>query len=424
MAWENTLLPASFKGIEFEIVSVTDEIERAVAIHEYPYTDGASTEDMGRSGRRIPMCAIFYGDDYEIALQQFIDAIDEAGSGELIHPVFGSIEAQFMRASIQHDALLPDQARVNLDFLENDIDTRLFDREIPLQQVEAINQAADVALTAANDRFIPDLDAYLNLPSIVRDQLSADMLQVMGNMRGYCDQLLAARSWIASGVSYLNSPQSFVDDLTGGLVSRIQAIFSPIDLRIAGFGGDASAPAPGYSNSGIGTVWSAPLADIRRPLLAPALTQDGPPPQPFLAAHVAIQQAVAVAGCAAQIYDRALAAAALTPADIETIASDTRAALNETIALVRATYPDVVKSRPITEPLKMLALSVTIAAEKIIRARPALIDRVVDTPGNLQLIAHFWYQDYHRADELLRLNPLVSNPNIIAAGTTLRAYAA
>lgn len=424
MAWENTLLPASFKGIQFECVSVTDEIERAVAIHEYPYADGASTEDMGRGGRRIPMRAVFYGDDYEIALQQFIDALDEAGSGELIHPILGSIEAQFLRASIQHEAALPDQVWLNLDFVENDLDTRLFDREIPLQQVEAINQAADQALTAANFRFVLDLDACLNLPSIVRDQLSADMLQVMDTMRDYCDQALEARSWIASGVFYLNFPLAFVDDLTGGLVSRIKAIFSPIDLRVNGFGGDSSAPTPGYSNNGIGAVWSAPIADIRRPLLVPALAQDGPATQPFLIAHVGVQQAVAVAGSAAQILDLALSAAALTPADIETIASDTRTALNEAIALVRVTYPDIVKSRPITEPLKMLALSVTSAAEKIIRAKPALIDRVVETPGNLQLLAHLWYGDYHRADEMLRLNPKVSNPNFIKSGSTLRVYAA
>jgi len=242
--------------------------------------------------------------------------------------------------------------------------------------------------------------------------LSADMLEVMDTMRTYCDDLLEARSWVASGVFYLNNPVAFVDDLTSGLVSRMKAIFSPIDLRI------------GYSSNGIGSVWSAPLSDIQRPLLVPTLAQDGSPTQAFLTTHIAVQQAVTVAGCSSQIYDRALAAGAMTPAEIEAIAFDTRTAINEAIALVRATYPDIVKSRPITEPLKSLALSVTIAAEKIIRAKPPLIDRLVETPGNLQLLAFLWYGDYHRADEILRLNPQISNPNFITTGSTLRAYAA
>jgi prophage DNA circulation protein len=421
MAWENTLLPASFRGLEFEVVSISDDIERALAVHEYPYADGASIEDLGCGVRRICLCAVFYGDNYEERLQEFLDAIDVPGSDELIHPVFGPIEAQFLRATIPHEATLPDQTRVNLDFLQNDIDVPLFDRVLPVQQVEAINEAADDTLAASQEQFILDLDSCLNLPSIARDALSADMLEVMDTMRGYCDQLLEARSWIASGVFYLNNPIAFVDEVTGGLVSRIKAIFSPLDLRINGFGGGKST---GVASFGIGSVWSAPIADIQRPLLVPKLAQDGTATQPFLLAHLSVQQSVAVAGSAAQVLDRALDTAVLTPADIETIAADTRTAINATIALVRATYPDVVKSRPITEALKMLALSVSDAAEKIIRAKPPLIDRVVDTPGNLQLLAHLWYGDHHRADEMLRLNPKVSNPNFIGYGSTLRVYAA
>ena len=139
--------------------------------------------------------------------------------------------------------------------------------------------------------------------------------------------------------------------------------------------------------------------------------------------YLDVQQAVAVAGSAAQIFDRALSAKALTPVDIETIAGDARSAINAAIASVRATYPDIVKEMPITEPLKMLALSITVAAEKIIQAKPPLIDRLVDAPGNLQLIAHLWYGDHRRADEMLRLNPQISNPNSIVTGSTLRVYA-
>jgi prophage DNA circulation protein len=422
MAWAKTLLAASFRGVAFEVASTNDDIERSVVSNEYPFVDGANVRDMGRKGNRISMTAVFYGDDYESRLQKFLKVLDIPGSGELIHPIFGSLQAQFVRTSIPHDALLPDQTKISLEFLEDKLRAPLFDRVLPVQQVEAINKAADAALIASKNQFKIDIGKCLSLPSILRDKLSADMLSVMGTMRGYCDQLLEARSWVASGLFYLNNPLAFFDDLTDGLISRIQAIFSPIDLRIGS--DDSSDAIPGYTNIGIAAVWSAPLADITRALLTPTLAQDGPATQPFLITHIAIQQAIAVAGCAAQIYDKALSAAALTPTDIETIAGDARTAISDTIALVRATYPDMVQSRPITEPLKMLALAVTQAAEKLIHAKPALIDRLVETPGNLQLLAHLWYGDYHRADEMLRLNPQVRNPNFITSGSTLRVYAA
>lgn len=425
MAWENTLLPASFRGIEFEVATTGDDIERAIVTHEYPYVDGASVEDMGRAPRRITMTAVFYGDDYEIQLQQLLEALDTPGAAELIHPVFGSITAQFVRTNIPHEAEKPDQTRLPLEFLEKRLQGPLFDRVLPLQQVESVNGAADAALAAASARFALDIGGVLSLPGLVRAQLSADMLGVMDQMRGYCDQLVDARGWLASGLYYLNNPLAFVDDLTGGLVSRLQALTTPIDLRVGYTGADlAAGVVSGYTRGGLETVWNAPKTSLQQPLLVAAGRSSAAPFQPYLVAHVDVQMAIVVAACAAKIFAKDLADAVMTPADIETIAGDTRTTINLAIARVRTTFPEIVQSRPITEPLKALALTVTTAAEKLISVRPPLVDRVVDTPGNLQLLAHLWYGDFHRADELLRLNPLVKNPNLITAGGTLRAYAA
>jgi prophage DNA circulation protein len=425
MAWKNTLLPASFRGIGFEVAATGDDIERAVVAHEYPYVDGAQVEDLGRGARRISMTAVFYGDDYEIQLQQLLEAIDVPGAAELIHPVFGSITAQFVRTSIPHEAALPDQTRITLEFLESRLQAPLFDRVLPLQQVESVNSAADTALAAASARFAFDIGRVANLPGLVRDQLSADMLGVMDRMRGYCDQLVGARAWLASGVYYLNNPIAFVDDLTGGLVSRLQALTTPIDLRVGYTGADpAAGVVSGYTRGGLETVWNAPKNSLQQPLLVTEGRSSAAPIQPYLVAHVDVQMSIVVAACAAKIFAKDLTDAVMTPADIETIAGDTRAAVNLSIALVRSTFPDIVQSRPITEPLKALALTVTDAAERLISVRPPLVDRVVETTCNLQLLAHLWYGDFHRADELQRLNPLIKNPNYIRAGSTLRAYSA
>ena len=44
-------------------------------------------------------------------------------------------------------------------------------------------------------------------------------------------------------------------------------------------------------------------------------------------------------------------------------------------------------------------------------------------PCNLHLLAHRLYQDYGRAAELNRLNPVVRCPNFVAAGQEVYGYA-
>jgi prophage DNA circulation protein len=429
MAWENTLLDASFRGVSFEVVTTGDDIERAILVNEYPYVDGASVEDMGRAPRRFSLTAIFYGEDYENRLEAFLQAIDVPGPDELIHPFFGAIRAQFMRSYISHDAHQPDSAYVTLDFLEAALNAPLFGHSLPIQQVRAIDRAAEDALAAARAGYAIDIETALEqpgtLPGLVRDKLGADMLDVIDTMHGLADQLVEARTWVASGLHYLENPLSFVNDVTGGLVARVSGLYSSFSL-LTGYSGGG----PGFTRGGLASVWHAPLVHLQQPLLpatpppSGALTTDPAAVQPFLSTHINVQQAVAIARAAEKLYSADIDETVLTPADIEVVAADTRTAILGAIDAVRLTYPDIVRSRPITEPLKGLALAVTEAAEKLIRAKPPLRDRTVTTPGNLQLIAHLWYGDYRRAAELHRLNPNIRNPNFIPAGISLRSYAA
>jgi len=58
----------------------------------------------------------------------------------------------------------------------------------------------------------------------------------------------------------------------------------------------------------------------------------------------------------------------------------------------------------------------------VLNERPPLTTRTVTLAGNLHLTAFRWYGDYSRADELLRLNPQITNPNFVMPGAVLNAY--
>ncbi|WP_256596924.1 DNA circularization N-terminal domain-containing protein [Edwardsiella hoshinae] len=94
------------------------------ADHEYPFIDGADVHDLGRKARNIRLTAVFWGEDYDTRLQNFLAVLDKAGAGELIHPVYGSIpKAQLIECQVSHDAEQPDYCTVELVFLESSTGT-------------------------------------------------------------------------------------------------------------------------------------------------------------------------------------------------------------------------------------------------------------------------------------------------------------
>ena len=109
MAWNLTLQDASFRGV-----------------HEYPYRSGAEVEDLGRKPRVIPVTAIFWGVAYESRIKALVAAFEEAGPGELIHPVFGSLTVAVRRWQIQHSAERHDYATVTFEAVEAVTDNPFF----------------------------------------------------------------------------------------------------------------------------------------------------------------------------------------------------------------------------------------------------------------------------------------------------------
>ena len=75
MAWTDTLLDATFRGVTFDCVNASDAVQRALVEHDYPYVAGADVEDMGAHARHISLRAVFYGADYETRMQAFIAAL-------------------------------------------------------------------------------------------------------------------------------------------------------------------------------------------------------------------------------------------------------------------------------------------------------------------------------------------------------------
>ena len=407
MAWVDTLLDATFRGVTFDCVNASDAVQRALVEHDYPYVAGADVEDMGAHARHISLRAVFYGADYETRMQAFIAALDGADEtlaaadaargGWLQHPVFGMMFCQVASYRVAHEAETVDEAQLEIEFVESTTAAPFFGSELAVQKAEAITQHAQAATAAATENIGATVDRMRNPLAVLDGLRSALMMPLLGITR--------AAGVLLSGMDVLSFPRAWGNDISA-LVNGI------LDLRQFG--------------SNLLSDW----ASIQNDLNAFSIFSRPPGALPYspaeaagiaaVAATVQVNTAAGLANAAGLVLAAEAATPTLTPTQLEAVANTARAAIETAIVQVRAVY-GIEQGRAMTEPLKTMALAVQEAARAIIVTRPPLIRRTVEADGNFRLLAHLWYGDHSRAPELYRLNGARSP--FVRQGEVVNAYA-
>ena len=116
--WRDQLQEASYRGVIFHVRSDEREVGRRVAVHEYPFSADPYVEDLGRAPDRFNFDAYIVGDDVFEQYQALVDALTQAGSGELIHPIFGAVEVYpTTRIRLRHQARAAGMIQLRLSFI-------------------------------------------------------------------------------------------------------------------------------------------------------------------------------------------------------------------------------------------------------------------------------------------------------------------
>lgn len=438
MSWKDSLLPASFRGVEFDCIDTRDTLSRDVAQYRYPYREGADVEDLGGKPVNTRMTAIFYGDDYETQLQTFITAINTPGNGELIHPVFGSFpKMQLLECGIFQRATDVDTAHVELVFMAAAPDQAFFSRQYPAQQADAIDLNTDSLLDEA-------LSAWNKMmASLQQLQYTMERYRNLVNTAEFMIQSLSEQitGITQSGLNYLDTPGAFVTDLKGLM--------------------DSFTDNLPFSGSSVTSDWKSLTSQSRRVVALPSLRarQGSADPNsnsgnivtvPAMATTSVMPQEdlqqitetsrltviTEMGGTAGMIFSNELQTPTLSTAQVSSILSDVRSFIDDAISAERARETlmqqeemlnnitaDTGDNADLIDTLQTLAWQLQTLAQAVILAAPPLIRRTVAGNCNLHLLAHIWYGDYTRADELLRLNPDLVSPNNVAGGTVINAFA-
>lgn len=412
MAWRDSLLDCSFRGVVFDIVGTRDGMGRALSVAEFPYQAGAYVEDLGARPVRFSLHAIFFGTDYELRLADLLAALDEPGAGELIHPVWGSIPlAQFVSCEISHDAPEPDACTVAIEFIESSPERPFFEQAGAGQAAETVGAYGDTALDGVIDSLGEIVDTLKALnPFAALEGLRQDLL---GPLLDFTAQ---AQGIVTSGLDVLDYPRAWARDVAT-LANGVLSIASFDDRLLQDWQAVTSVFFRVSGKFGYGSHRGRVTVTPWRSGVAPTEAQA----RAVASASLSVINAGAVADATATLLAAEAQAATLSPPEIEAAVNAARTEIDAAIEATRAAL-DLERSRAVVEPLKAMALALQEAARAIIEARPPLIRRRLDAPGNLRLIAHRWYGDHARAAELARLNP-IRHPNALAAGDTLNAYA-
>lgn len=407
MAWSQTLLDASFRGVAFDAVATDDSAARALQLTEYPYRDGAQVDDLGGTARRIRIQAMFNGANYDSALDAFIAALDQGGEGELVHPVFGSLKVHAASWSVPHRAEDPDYTLVSVEFVESGLPLALFAKAPAQSKAAAIQGVADRVEALGDAAFVKQIGVLVDAAANGRETaiLSDALAAITAAAR------LLSPSTILAGLPGIEQPLAWAGDLRAIVGALRAGTRLAVDL-------ESFTPATIFSDffgfTRLFDNW--PSADVPRGKYAASVKST-------IDAQAGLVPTLEISRVASDILAQESVTPTLSPAEIGRIADDTRARLQASIDACAAAY-DLVDGRPLIEALRTTAHTVLEAARAVIEARPPIIRRTVDADINLHRLAHVWYGDWQRAAELQRLNPQVRNPNFVRQGAALNAYAA
>lgn len=120
MSWTDRLQPASFRGVAFKVDGDDLQVGRRTVLHEYPGRDTPSVEDMGRETREYAISAYLIGADFMAERDRLIEALEQAGAGELVSPWYGRMNVVVMgKQRISHSKQDGGMCLVSFTFVES-----------------------------------------------------------------------------------------------------------------------------------------------------------------------------------------------------------------------------------------------------------------------------------------------------------------
>lgn len=142
MGWKERYREAEFRGIKFFVPNAEGSGGRRKVVDELPERDKPQIRDMGRKARRFTIDAYVLGENYDLARDVLISALEKKGPGKLVHPYIGNMIVDILDYSYRETFRETEICRFSLSCIESG------DITFPASRVNT-QQAVQIAKTEA-----------------------------------------------------------------------------------------------------------------------------------------------------------------------------------------------------------------------------------------------------------------------------------
>ncbi|MCW9699712.1 DNA circularization protein [Avibacterium sp. 20-129] len=425
--WTMPIQQASFKGVRFDVLAVDDSFERAVIEHAYPFVNGADLEDMGLNTQTIRLQAVFFGSSYYTDYIRLLSVLQQKGADVLVHPIRGRLPNMLLvSANVHTDA-------ENINYVALDL---TFKEATEMQPIFAFEDS----LISKIDKLLLDLEQLFDDGLSFWNSVSS--LDLKSRLLGLWGALFATFEAIRNlfdfdkkkyRIASSTSPRTYLNDGLGALTQLKEMMNNGIqgraDLATLSFKSQFLNITDAVDNSQaiVGKVTKD--EGFNRSKTVKLLSSD------------VIELSVMVDLIATSKLIKVLVELIeeqeddLLISDLELMNQTVREHCLNIINKLReqqkyaqkGKVSDKTKSvyetaEQTINTIRDIAHQFTTMVLAVINQKPPLIVKMVAESGTVHKVAHHFYGDYSRSDELLRLNPQIHQPNFIERGTLLNCY--
>lgn len=185
---------ASYNGVKFHVFqsaedysaglsSVRDQGGRRKAVYKFPYTDGQTTNDLGREGYSYSIECVFHGPGYKVGWNALQRELNKPEPGELIHPILGRITVVPKDWTYTHGADTRQAVTVSINFIEHNFTIGDPSQVLPDPTAKGALGAAIGVLNALSNA-ITTVQATVSLARSIRNSIAASIEVLTALMQG------------------------------------------------------------------------------------------------------------------------------------------------------------------------------------------------------------------------------------------------
>lgn len=178
--WE--LQEGSFNDVPFHVLvstvswggalsTIRDSGGRRISALMFPYKDGQTTDDLGRSPESFDCDIVLYGDTYTAALRILMSQLQSPVPGTLVHPVRGVIKCKMDKYELIHSHDMRKAVALKVTFIEHSFSLASYGKTGNIKDFHSALSSLLQVFNAINSA-INKVKAALNIVNTIKNEIT------------------------------------------------------------------------------------------------------------------------------------------------------------------------------------------------------------------------------------------------------------